>query len=303
MFNKDNILNMKTIKFFFAIIFPALLIYSCEEVGPYINLTPPNIDTSLIDTTYIASSSETPQTKMILIEDFTGASCPNCPTAANTIKLLHDNNPDRILATAIHFNFPIVGKPVEKSKFDFRTTYGRSIFDMLTGQKDHLPIGAVNRTKHVDNKGNNVVLQDYTAWSTFVNEELTKTSPVNIDITGAFSDSIYKLKVKLHYTQALADTEALTVYMIEDSIFDFQKLPDNSIDSDYHHNHILRSVLSNVNGDDLKAPLVLNRVFEKEYKIELDPKWVRLNCKIIAFVHKKGNNNFDIIQAMQKALY
>lgn len=292
---------MKNIKLYLSIISLALIICSCKEEGPYINLTPSKVDTSLIDTNYISATSETPQTKMVLIEDFTGVACINCPTAAQIIENLQGLYVNRILVTAIHFKNTFGSIP--GSKYDFRTEAGLSIYNMLPGVKGGLPIGSINRTRHTDGNGDFVVLQSKETWSSYVNQELLKNTAVNIDISGAFIDttSVYKLKVKLHYTQSTTDTQALTVYIIEDNIIDLQKLPNSSVDSHYVHKHVLRAVLTNFNGNDLNAGLVLNRVFEKEYKIELNPVWVKSNCSIIAFVHKKGYY-FDIIQASQKAL-
>jgi hypothetical protein len=294
---------MKNIILFFILAVFTFFMYSCEEVGPNINLNPPKIDTSLIDTTYIAATSETPQTKMILIEDFTGVRCPNCPTAAKKIEDLQTQYPNRIIACAIHFN-NIFGIPHSGSKYDFRTASGLEIFNMLPGTHSQLPIGDVDRTLHTDGGGKLSVLQLYSTWPTFVDEQLSKNSVVNIDLSGGFIDtgSTYKIKVKLHYTQAaISDTQAISIYLIEDNIIDLQTLPTTAIDSHYVHKHVLRAVLTNNNGDDLKAGLVVNRVFEKDYKIELNKKWVRSNCSIIAFVHKKGST-FDVINVRQKSL-
>jgi hypothetical protein len=292
---------MKKILFVFAILFPVCLFYSCEEVGPYINLKPEVKDTSLIDTTYISALTDAPQTKMILIEDFTGVQCPNCPNAAQKIEDLQTSNPDRILAVGIHFK-GTYGDPFKESKDDFRTNAGKEIYLSLPGVKGLLPMGSVNRTRHYDDNNDFVVLQQFPTWPTYVNEELAKNTPVNIDISGAFVDTSknYKLKIKLHYTQATTDTQALTIYLIEDNIIDLQMRPNSTIDSYYVHKHILRAVLTNFNGNNLDSSLVLNRVYEKEFKIAWNPKWVKANCSIIAFVHKKGGYYFDIIHAKQK---
>lgn len=262
-------------------------------------MTPQKVDTSLHDTTYISATTDIAQTKMILIEDFTGVRCPNCPTAAQKIENLQTLNPDRILATSIHVknNF---GIPLSGSKYDFRTDAGFAIFNYLPGVHSSLPVGSINRTRHLLNS-NQDVLQPYNTWPTYVAEELLKTTCVNINISGVLVDSIYKLNVKLHYTQATSDTQALTVYLIEDNIIDWQTLPSTAIDTAYTHKHILRAVLTNFNGDNLNASLVINRVFEREFKISLNPKWVKSNCSIIAFVHKNGYY-MDIIHAQQKPL-
>ena len=292
---------MKTLKFYFSVVLLALIISSCKEEGPDINLKPIEVDTSLIDTTYISGTAIVPQVKIVLIEDFTGVACPNCPNAAAKIDEIKNLYPNRILATAIHTK-GIFGTPYDSSKFDFRTVAGLAIFDMLSGPKQW-PIGCVNRVKHIDGNGNFVIKQDYSTWASYAAAELIKNTGVNIYLSDVLIDSTFKINVRLHYTQATADTQALTVYVIEDDIIDLQKLPDNNIDSHYVHKHVLRAVLSNYNGDDLKSNegLVLNRVFEKEYKIKMDSKWVKSNCSIIAFVHKKGYY-FDIVQAQSKAL-
>jgi hypothetical protein len=287
---------MKKNRIYLAILLTAVIAISCEEVGPYINMSPPKS----IDTTYISDNSETPQTKLVMIEDFTGVRCPNCPKAAQKIEDLKTQYPGRILSTAIHFD-NLFGTPHSGSKDDFRTEEGKLIFTMLPGSHGSLPIGDVDRTLHIDGTGKNSVLQLYSTWPTYVSEQISKTTIVNIRIDANVVDSMCKIKVTLHYTAATSDTHALTVYFLEDSIIDLQTLPTTAIDTYYVHNHILRYVVSEYNGDDLNASLVVNRVFEKVYEFKLEPKWVMKNCSIIAFVHKKGYT-FEIIQAQQKHL-
>ena len=54
---------------------------ACEEKGPLINFEDGPVAS---DTTYVAAP-ETPQTKKLLVEEFTGASCTNCPAAAEKL--------------------------------------------------------------------------------------------------------------------------------------------------------------------------------------------------------------------------
>ena len=295
---------MRSSAFNLSILLIAIILYSCKEENSNINLKPQYADTTLIDTTYVSDSSVTPQTKMILIEDFTGVNCQNCPKAAQKIEDIQALYPNRILATAIHSTETKKLGFLDGSKSDYRTPAGKDIYLMLglLGGIGAFPTGAVNRTIHNDGSSN-LVFQSYSTWSTFVDQELTKPSIVNIYLSGSFIDTsdIYKVKVKLHYTQARSDTEAISIFLIEDHIIDLQNV-SNVTDSHYVHNHILRNTFTNATGDVLNASLVKDRVFEKEYKMDIDPTWVRANCKIIAFVHRKGSYYMDILQAWQKPL-
>ena len=61
--------------------------------------------------------------------------------------------------------------------------------------------------------------------------------------------------------------------------------------------HVLRDMLSSFQGDALTEGLVSGRVFEKEYKISVDPNWNKDQCHILAVVHHKGG----ILNVVQSA--
>src|ERR1043165_4143799 len=67
----------------------------CQEVGPYINLSGNHGSDTL---GYVDSS----QQKNVLIENFTGASCPNCPQGREIIDALLTDNPGRIVVVEVH---------------------------------------------------------------------------------------------------------------------------------------------------------------------------------------------------------
>ena len=72
-----------------------MLLYftSCDIVEtPYMN----NENINTIDT------NSNSYVKKVLIEDFTGHKCPNCPQAANEIKAIQDIYGDQVIAIAIH---------------------------------------------------------------------------------------------------------------------------------------------------------------------------------------------------------
>ena len=66
--------------------------------------------------------------KKVLIEDFTGHLCPNCPDAARELDAIHDIYGDQIIGMAIHvsksFARPYPASQAPSFQYDFRTNGG-----------------------------------------------------------------------------------------------------------------------------------------------------------------------------------
>ena len=102
-------------KKYFLILCSILTITSCDIVeGPYITDADSYINTD----------------KKVLIEDFTGHLCTNCPEAAREISAIHDVYGDQIIALAIHvsadFARPKNASPDSSYHYDFRTEWGNN---------------------------------------------------------------------------------------------------------------------------------------------------------------------------------
>ncbi|MBT3421802.1 MAG: Omp28-related outer membrane protein [Bacteroidetes bacterium] len=287
---------MKTIHTFLIVFFIGLLtiLISCEEEGPYINFEP--IDTSLLDTTFISSTSIIPDEKNVLIEDFTGARCPNCPNAAAKLVDITMANPGRIVGMAIHPDGIPFTRPHDLEK-DFRTDDGTEIFKLL-GEEGALPIGSIDRVKY---SGETNQLVGISFWANYVDQRLLLASPVNISLVSTphlTEANTFVIRAEVQFTTAIADDKYLTIALTESDLIAPQTLPQGSIpdvDSNYINNHILRDVLTNPGGNLLMSNPEMNRVFIKEFKITMDAKWNPDNCAIVGIIHNSGLS-FDVDQ-------
>ena len=279
-----------------------LTITSCQEEPPFINFEEPN---TIIDTTWVKASPSTPQVKQVMIEDFTGVQCINCPDAAKIAKDLQTAYPNRVNVAAIHplgllnnFTAPI-NKEGHVSKQDFRTQAGTTLCQDIVGVPNSLPKGAIDRMKFPDRPD---LLIDYTIWPSKVIEQLAVPTPVNITLanaTGASNEIL--IDINIEYTQNLSDTNYLTMMIIEDNIIDVQEFIDRtdpinpfpSYDDNYNHMHIMRAMVTSATGDLLNKPnvsLIAGRVFQKRYKYTItNSRWNRNNLQVIAFVHRNGS--------------
>jgi hypothetical protein len=298
---------MKNLKIFFSISTLFVLFVACQETPPLINYKPSN---SVLDTTFITNSIPAAETKNILIEDFTGVGCVNCPRAHETLKALKSTYSDRVFSIAYHpLNSTLktlvepIDKPPYKSKQDFRT---KDADDLLTylGSSNSLPTGAISRKLFIGETKN---LVSDLLWSGYAAAVLTQaTSVVNMDslsIKYDASSNELTIDLRLVFTQSMPDSQyLLTVAILENKIIDIQEKNENGNTiyiGNYQHDNLLRKVVTGIYGDLLKAKYEQGRVFRKRfiYKPAADElkNWNTANLSVIAFVHGNATKK-DVIQ-------
>ncbi|MGZ5242820.1 MAG: hypothetical protein ACXWW0_03005, partial [Bacteroidia bacterium] len=196
---------MKTKAFFQLALYGLLLAgFGCEEKNDLINYKSEEFNTLKLDSTYQGSGNDTAQKKNVLLEDFTGVRCVNCPRAQNEAKKIQAANPERVVVSSIHvtdFAIPYPSDNGKKgSKYDFRTTDGTNLHTFLGGFSS-LPIGSIDRKLFGTNTTPFVTdIQ----WKSFVNQQLALSTPVNISFleeTFNEAENTFKVNIKVVYTQ------------------------------------------------------------------------------------------------------
>ncbi len=257
--------------------------FSCKEVGPEINLR--NNQNAISDTTYIESPVVTAETKNVMIEEFTGVRCPNCPQGHIAIAGIKAANPNRIVSVSMH---PInsLGAPYPFSAQDFRNQKGQSLFDYL-GQIGIEPAAAIDRIP----AGATTVLFDKSVWSTKVTSQLALSTPVNLLLSSSFDSTNNELTVvaELHYTQNVTEENKLTILLSESDVISAQ-LDGSAVDTFYNHKDVMRDFISETQGDAITQTREAGRVVRKVYKKVLDAAWKPENMHVVAYIHEFQNS-------------
>jgi hypothetical protein len=151
--------------------------------------------------------------------------------------------------------------------------------------------------------GQSTALYIPAAWTTYTNNELALTTPVNVGITNTYNASTRELDVlvKMQFTAAVTDPLKYTVYLSESDIVTAQLLPTGNVDTNYVHNDVMRDILTNLDGNNLRAENGVGRTYLEEFRITLPTKYNADHCKIVALVHTYGAKN-DVYQAAEKAV-
>ena len=241
-----------------------LVLFSCQEKSVIIDL-----DNSVKeDTTYVANL-ETAQAKTVLIEEFTGVSCPPCPAGHDAVKAIKNQHSNKIVVVAYHIlNFPQADPIKNLSKQDFRTQEATDVGKTIYQGVSFMPAAGIDRTPV-----NEQMLLSRTLWSNAVNEQIAKLSLLNIHVNSVYNPALKEatVKVKIAFTQAVSKKLCLNICLIEDSIIDAQK-NTLMIDTFYTHNYVLRDVISPLNGipflDDVSTKEA-GRVYERTMKFNM----------------------------------
>jgi len=271
----------------------AIFLAACRELPPPgLVLKDPVTGVKLVDTCY-TEPSFTPQEKVVLLEEFTGVRCVNCPPAHDNIDNIIATRPQgRVISVSMH-NMNPLAEPYEDEYF--RTDEGIAISDHVGGT-NFIPSGVVDRFNF---DGDTTIIELRTKWAALVDVQLAKATPVNVTVSIRGYDPETRtliVNVWLHFTQAVSDKHHISVMIIESGIIATQSMPPpQPADSNYVHNRVLRGMMTPWNGTPLMCNLTMGTVIEKDFAIVLGETWVPEGCEVIAFVHK--SSGFDVLQA------
>ncbi len=273
-----------------ATVFYISFLSSCKEVGPDINLH--GNANSVSDTSYIESPVATPAAKNVLIEEFTGVNCPNCPQGHAEVTSLQAQYPGRVAAVALHANNSL-DQPFPFSAQNLITTSSTNLLTYLM-DPGFEPCAGIDR-QLFPGQGN-YILTDRGFWAGFVQTEITLTPQVNILLTSKYNaaNSQETVIAEVHYTQNVTQPNNITIALTEDSVLTAQLNGPTTIDTFYVHNNVLRNILTGTTGDNVAynptVTLDAGRVVRLVYQTTLNSIWKPQNMHVLAFVHEHATS-------------
>ncbi len=220
----------------------------------------------------------------VLLEDFTGWNCPNCPKGTEEINSIISQYGDRIVVAAVHAGAFARPKP-DNNNLDLRTDYGEKLlkkYGILS-----FPSLMVMR--------NGETSSTPSAWKGKVEEFLNSSEhDANISLgVDVFNDTLLvSTQVEL-----LNDADGdlfLTLYVVEDGIVGIQN-DNGTIKNDYVFNHVLRNGVK----EDMPLsyePLQKGDKVSKNYIMKTDAGWIIDNCKLVAILTKSNGNVIQVNQ-------
>lgn len=236
------------------------------------------------------------QKRQVIIEEFTGVRCVQCPAGSSAIQGLLADHGEQLVAVSIHAGD--FSPPYPTSQYDFRTPEGNQLLTYLDEPFGY-PSASVDRKLF---PGKIRLQLGQGDWAGSIASELQIPPKVRINIEPTFDVGTRKLTadVTLYVDQAITDPDVrLSIMITESEIHDLQIKPGSSTPvPDYTHRHVLRDMLTNYAGDPITESLSSGAEVTKTFNFTMPDDWKEENCEIVAIVSLAGSSK-EVFQAHQ----
>lgn len=248
---------------YIACIWVAMVTASCSEIAD---------DERFVE---VQLSQTSDSQRHVLLEDFTGQSCVNCPEAAEVIHELQSLYGDDIVVAVGIYSGPF-GKPKGSTAVSLVTDLGETYWDHWFNSNTSQPIGLINRQTSLGKDD----------WKKAVMEALSAKTSMKIEIN---SQNYEEASREYHLTVQVTDSTLaegnLQVWLIENGFVGSQMLNNGSSTPkrDYVHNHVFRASMNGDWGETITLGSADGT--SRSYSIVLDEKWNAANMEVVAFVY------------------
>lgn len=226
-----------------------------------------------------------PVTKTVLVEEYSGQDCFNCPNGATILEELQEQYGDNLAIITYHGGsyayYPgqydgILGLGTEYGE-KMEKAYGIDIFG-----KPSMIVNAGTPNNTVDTWARDIAAAFKTESDVALKGEAfydEVSSSIQIWVTGT-CNSVY-------------DGD-LQVILTENGIVALQKMPDQSYNMEYVHNNIFRSTVNSEVGEPFKVSAADLEGVTKTYTVPVQAEWKPTNMRVVAFV----SNEHGVQQAL-----
>lgn len=277
---------------------------SCKEKAPFINFG----GAVSVDTTYVLAAADIPATDPhnVLVEEYTGATCTNCPAAHEILKEVQSAHPGRVNVIGLYIYGPIQSKPPHDAIYDFRDSTATDISNEIYAGVNALPSGGIDRFPVSGS-----IKLDKSVWLTTIEDRINVQDSLNLKLACEF-DSVTRtaaITATVTFTKAVGYPENLSIIVVEDSLVDIQEYPSTDpvypgMNPNYVFLNVLRGMVSVAPYGDPILPTIPvkepGRVQVRNYSYKLPEKIVNPNhCRVIAFVNSTNTGDKRILQSTQ----
>ena len=252
---------MKKLSIIIAVATLAMLSVGCDE-----------IDINNTHKPYMPSSGE----KTVLIKDFTGARCVNCPEAAEYAhELQHRLGEDRIFILSVHAGY--LATPIGQFP-DFLTDEGTEWYNNNSSN----PLFSVDHVALTD--GHTLYVEQI---DTPVSVALIEPQTFVININNTYDEATRRLSVENTFN-AQGDGEGklyATVCLVEDSIIGWQTIP-GGVDKEYVFRNVFRGTLNGADGELVSdGSYFVEDNFVTSHSMVLDSTYNADQCYILTYIY------------------
>lgn len=257
-----------TKKIIYSLMALGLAMASCDEIPAddrYIDVEPVKVE------------------RTVILEDFTGQGCVNCPAAHRIIEALEKQYGDNFIAVSIHAG-PF-GVSASNKRYTGLMQEDGQIYNDRYGIDDY-PQGVLDGKLPTLNADQ---------WAAAVYDEISVKTPVSIRLDAGLAPDTDCIVVNCLVSSSEDIKGSLVVWIVESGIVARQEDINEGRIPDYVHNNVFRACVNGIDGVSMATGLSCS--FEATYSIPMKntdtETWNADNLAVVAFVKTSAG----IIQA------
>jgi len=271
----------------------SFLFFSCDKIkAPYASAIHGNITDTVMEWDTVIP------VKRVLLEDYTGHKCVNCPEASVIAHSLEESYDGKLIVLAVHAGYQAMPGTGGYAP-DYRSTAGEA-WNIDFGINSINPQGMVDRREF---NGTRILSKD--VWSTDVELALSEAPQLIMVMTNSY-DSNSRMVRSVVYSQFLTSVPGsyhITVCVVEDSLISSQKNNNPAVGTtpdiiNYVFMDVMRGSFNGNYGEVLTGTVDPSLTYMGKFAIPLDEEWVPEHCWILAFVSKSDTR--EILQVIRK---
>ena len=213
-------------------------------------------------------------TRRILVEDFTGQGCVNCPIGAQLLTQLKEEvYGERMITVSMHAGGLSLGYPLHSE-------IAEEYMNALSVKNN--PALGINKKTAWDGVIDN--------WTSLISQEAAdETADMDITMASTLNGRELEVLYSVDFCNDVTDSLGVQIYLIENDIIDYQSTPQGH-NEEYQHNHVFRMSLNDVWGKTLKGESGEIRYLkgEKYYgstaKVTIPEDYNIDNCALVGYV-------------------
>ena len=263
---------MKSLKSIYSLLglAVALSFASCDEVS--------------LGERYVDASVK-PFSRTVLVEEFSGQLCTNCPAASEFLETLQDNySADTVIVVSIHAGQSIqlaIGKEMGEAMGveGLATDFGEQLFSNYGLQSE--PNAVIDRRS-------GVVSQPQ--WMTSIINSSSRKDTVSLSLVCDYDDDSRELSVSVLGRSITESGFAGNVHLwlTEDSIVSVQRLESGGYDFEHVFNNIFRTSATPIEGSPVTIPYANEPQQVYTATVTLEAGWRPEKMAVVAFVDNSG---------------
>ena len=208
--------------------------------------------------------------RTVLLEEFTGQYCTNCPLAHESIEKIEEQYGDNFIAVSIHATSLALDEDPD-NPVGLKQPEGDQ-YAQKWGVSD-IPVGIVNRQGGLTNSN---------AWQGLVRSGMEDESPVEISLSAAYTATDSNIAITTDIASGDNIDGKLQLWVVESGIISPQLGPGTAYPT-YEHNNVFRTAVNGTWGEDVTLVTRESQTFS--HTVAAKSHWNIDNVSIVAFVY------------------